>query len=257
VELVPVLAAVCGGCAVIGTMLGGVRGRAENAERLLAAEQQARESTAAADRYAERQRLAREIHDIIAHTLSAQTVQLEGARLLLERGAPTDAVRQRIETAQRLARDGLEETRRAVNSLRGEMRPLSDALRSLADTAGATYAEEGEPRPLRAEAALAVERTVQEALTNARKHAPGAKVTVVMRYLHDHDEVEILDSGAAGGGPEHVSLAVSGSGYGLAGMRERAELIGAELATGPHPVDPDGRGFRVWLTVPRGETSAS
>ncbi len=250
VGAVPILAAVCGGCAVLGMILGGVRTRAETAERLLVVEQSARRAAAETDRYAERQRLAREIHDIIAHTLSAQTVQLEGARLLLARGAPADAIRQHIEAAQRLARDGLEETRRAVHSLRGETRPLAETIRALADTAGATYRQEGDARPMRPGAALAIERTVQEALTNVRKHAPGAKATVTMRFLGDRDEVEICDTGPAEAAGLVGGIFGSG-GHGLAGMRERAALIGAELTTGPHPVEPDGRGFRVWLTAPR------
>jgi signal transduction histidine kinase len=297
---VPVIASVCGGCAALGMVLGGARSRAETAERLLAAEQSARESAVDAHRYAERQHLAREIHDILAHTLSAQTVQLEGARLLLEHGGPLDAVRQRIESAQRLARDGLEETRRAVHSLRGETRPLPETLRLLADTAGATYREEGTVRPLRAEAALVIERTVQEGLTNARKHAPGAQVAVTLRFLDDHEEVEICDSGGTDPEPPLVasgdgltggyglaggrigvtggsdglaggSIGVAdggigvtgggnglvGGGYGLAGMRERAALIGAELATGAYPVGPDGKGYRVWLTIPRNASSGS
>ena len=258
---IPVIASICGAFAVIGMILSGARTRAVTAERLLASEQAARESeqialesAAQAERYAERQRLAREIHDILAHTLSAQAVQLESARMLLEHGRPIGDVRQHIETAQRLARDGLEETRRAVHSLRGEARPLPVALRALADTAGATYQQEGEVRPLPAQASLAIERTVQEALTNARKHAPGAKVTVTMRFYEDHDEVEILDTGGIDG---DAPLASSGGGYGLAGMRERAELIGGELTTGPYPVGADGKGYRVWLTVPRSAPSAS
>jgi signal transduction histidine kinase len=253
-ELVAVNGSVCGGFAVLGMVLETARGRAEVAERLLASEQAARESAAEAERYAERQRLAREIHDILAHTLSAQAVQLESARLLLAHGQPADEVRQHIESAQRLARDGLEETRRAVQSLRGQTRPLPERLRALAATSGATYREEGAARPVPAQAALAIERTVQEALTNARKHAPGAAVTVTMRFGDDHDEVEVCDDGAADG---HAPLAASGGGYGLAGMRERAELIGGILTTGPAAVGSDGKGHRVWLTVPRNAPSAS
>jgi signal transduction histidine kinase len=251
---VAVNGSVCGGFAVLGMILEAARSRADVAERLLASEQAARESAAETERYAERQRLAREIHDILAHTLSAQAVQLESARLLLAHGQPTDEVRQHIESAQRLAREGLEETRRAVQSLRGQTRPLPETLRALAATSGATYREEGEARPVPAQAALAIERTVQEALTNARKHAPGAAVTVTMRFGDDHDEVEVCDDGAAEG---HAPLAASGGGYGLAGMRERAELIGGILTTGPAAVGSDGKGHRVWLTIPRNASSAS
>ncbi len=241
------LAGAAASFALLGMILGGARERAEAAERLLASERAAGEATAQAQVYAERQRLAREIHDILAHTLSAQVVQLEGARLLLARGAPEEAVLAQIEQAQRLARDGLQETRRAVHSLRGEAQPLPRALQALSDAAGARLVVTGPPRPVEPETGLSLERTVREALTNARKHAPGASVTVTLCFRPDGVAVEVLDTGATDG---RSTLAASGGGYGLAGMRERAELIGGELTAGPHPVGADGKGYRVWLKIP-------
>jgi signal transduction histidine kinase len=242
VAAVPLMAAICGAALVVGLVVGGARSRAVTAEQLLRAEQSARESAAQRDVLAERQRIAREIHDILAHTLSAQAVQLEGARLLVLREAPADAVLQRVLAAQRLAQDGLEETRRAVQSLRDELRPLPETLRRLAGAAGARFVEAGEVWPLGAQAALAVERTVQEGLTNARKHAPGASVTVTSTYGPAELEVEVVDSGT---GAEPPAGATDG-GYGLAGMRERAALIGARLEIGTR-----GKGYRICLTVPR------
>ncbi|GAA4214646.1 sensor histidine kinase [Actinocatenispora rupis] len=233
----------CMGMAILAYTMRSARQRAADAERLLESERQAREATARAELLAERQRLAREIHDILAHTLSAQVVQLEGARLLLSRGADTPAVLTRVEQAQRLARDGLEETRRALESLRGRARPLDEALPALAADSGATYASEGAARDLGPEVSLAIVRTVQEALTNARKHAPGASVSVRLRYAADETSVEIADTGAREGG---LGLATTGAGYGLAGMRERAELLGGALSAGPYG---DG-GFRVRLRIP-------
>lgn len=244
---VAVMAAICGGFATAGLMLAGIRNRAVNAERLLEAEQFARESALATERLAERQRLAHEIHDILAHTLSAQAVQLEGARMLVERGAPVEAVRTQIQAAQRLARDGLEETRRAVQSLRGDARPLAETLRALASTADAKYEESGEPWPLDASASLVIEHTVQEGLTNARKYAPGAAVTVSMDYRPEQLRVEVHDTGGTG-----RATTTDGGGYGLAAMRERAALLGASLSTGP-----DGKGYRICLTLPRSVSSAS
>lgn len=238
---------ICG-AAVLGYSIRSARLRAEQAERLLDSERQAREATARAGVLAERQRLAREIHDILAHTLSAQVVQLEGARLLLRRHGDGEEVLARVEQAQRLARDGLHETRRALESLRGDLAPLPVALPRLAADGGATYAVEGEARELGPEAALAFHRTVQEALTNVRKHAPGATARVTLRYLPDACEVEITDTGRTGGEP--AGLAAAGAGYGLAGMRERAELLGGTFEAGPYPVGPDGKGFRVWLRIP-------
>jgi signal transduction histidine kinase len=241
------MAAACAAALILGLIIGDVRMRATNAEELLAAEQAARQSQIQRDRLAERQRIAREIHDILAHTLSAQVVQLEGARLLLRRQGEDGAeVLARVEQAQRLARDGLHETRRALESLRGDLAPLTVALPRLVSDGGASYAVEGEVRELGPEVALAFHRTVQEALTNVRKHAPGAHTAVTLRYRADGCEVEITDSG--GTGP--ADLAGAGSGYGLAGMRERAELLGGTLEAGPYPVGPDGKGFRVWLRIP-------
>ncbi|GLZ79540.1 two-component sensor histidine kinase [Actinorhabdospora filicis] len=245
---IPPIVAACGGFGILGLILAGVRARADTAERLLASEKAAREATAEAERYAERQRLAREIHDILAHTLSAQAVQLEGARLALEKaGAQEDPVLARaakaVEAAQRLARDGLTETRRAVHSLRGEERDLPKTLRELAETAGAAYRQDGQARPLGPQASLTFERIVQEGLTNARKHAPGAPVTVTMTYGGERDRVEVHNGAPTGGGPV---LGNTGGGYGLAGMRERAALIGGALTTGA-----DGEGYRICLTIPR------
>ena len=237
------MAAACGAALILGLIIGDVRMRATNAERLLAAEQEARESRVQRDRLAERQRIAREIHDILAHTLSAQSVQLEGARLLVQKEASAGDVLQRIRSAQRLARDGLEETRRAVQSLRGEMPPIENTVRGLAADAGAHFRMVGQPWPLEAPAALAVERTVQEGLTNARKHAPGAAVTVDLAYGKTSVTVAVSDTGP--GCPQAPENA-GGGGYGLAGMRERAALIGARFESGVH-----GEGFRICLTVPR------
>ena len=195
---------------------------------------------------AERSRIAREIHDILAHSLSAQLVHLEGARLLMVSGR-TDEALHRVERARGLARSGLEETRRALATLRGDIPPMDVVLRELAEEhrvadAACEVNIEGEPRGLDAKASLAVIRTAQEALTNARKHAPGAKVTIALRYLNGWCELEVTDSG---GRAEPGPLAASGGGYGLVGMRERAELIGGTLEAGPA-----GEGFRVLLRVP-------
>jgi signal transduction histidine kinase len=196
---------------------------------------------------AERSRIAREIHDILAHSLSAQIVHLEGARLLLINGKSEDAL-DRIERAQGMARSGLEETRRALATLRGEVPPVAEVLDSLAEEFHAGTGElctirvSGAPRELSPEAGLAVIRTAQEALTNVRKHAPGADARVMLRYLKDWTELEVRDSGAGSAGG---SLAGTGGGYGLVGMRERAALIDGTLEAGF--VDD---GFRVLLRVP-------
>lgn len=212
--------------------------RRERESREQAAVAQAR--TALLD---ERARIAREIHDILAHTLSAQSVHLEGARMLLRGGASADQVLERIERAQRLSRDGMEETRRAVHALRGDPLPSTELIAELAKDADARFDVEGDVRPLTPEAGLAVVRAAQEALTNVRKHAPGAQTSVTLRFTPDTCVLDVVDVDADGAGVG--SLAETGGGYGLAGIRERAELLGGTLEAGP-----TDDGFRVRLTVP-------
>ncbi|MER7543425.1 sensor histidine kinase [Spirillospora sp. NPDC127506] len=210
------------------------------------AQEATRRAEAANAVLAERSHIAREIHDILAHSLSAQLVHLEGARLLLSRDGDRLQALDRVERARNLARSGLEETRRALATLRGEIPEPREALAELAEEFYASTGRPcdvqvtGAPRELSPQAGLAVVRTAQEALTNVRKHAPGARAQVTLRYLPDRVELEVTDTG----GTESV-IEVSGGGYGLVGMRERAELIDGTLVTGP-----DGAGFRVSLQVP-------
>ncbi len=227
--------------AFAGLTLGAVASR-----QGAAAQEASRRAEAANAVLAERSRIAREIHDILAHSLSAQIVHLEGARLLLSRDGDRVQALDRVERARTLARSGLEETRRALATLRGEIPEPKEVLAELAEEFYASTGRPcdvqvtGVPRELSPQAGLAVVRTAQEALTNVRKHAPGARAQVTLRYLPDKVELEVTDSG----GTESV-IELGGGGYGLVGMRERAELIDGTLDTGP-----DGTGFRVSLQVP-------
>ncbi|MGQ4438855.1 sensor histidine kinase, partial [Streptomyces violaceoruber] len=191
---------------------------------------------------AERARIAREIHDVLAHSLSAQMVHLEAARLLIERDADRQQILNRVVAARGMARDGLAETRQALSALRGDLTPLEEFLAQLVETAGGTaeVTITGERRPLPAEASQAVRRVAQEALTNARRHAPGAGVRVRLDYAAHEVVLDVRDSG----GP-HGEDAGTGGGYGLLGMRERAELLGGSLRAGPGE-----EGFVVMLKVP-------
>ncbi|MGW2640389.1 sensor histidine kinase [Streptomyces sp. NPDC001348] len=212
-----------------------------NAQRLLAQERAARSAEAESAALAERARIAREIHDVLAHSLSAQLVHLEAARLLIERGADREQILERVVAARGMARDGLAETRQALSALRGELTPLEDFLAELVSAAaGAEVTVTGDRRPLPAEASQAVRRVAQEALTNVRKHAHGAKVRVRLEYGEHEVTLDVRDSGGTPG-----ELTGSGQGYGLLGMRERAELLGGSLAAGP-----DEEGFVVTLKVP-------
>ena len=214
-----------------------------SADRLLAQERAARAAEAESAALAERARIAREIHDVLAHSLSAQTVHLEATRLLIERGADREVVLERVATARRMAREGLAETRQALSALRGDMAPVEEFLRELLAAEGACLEVRGESRGLPAEAGLAVRRVAQEAMTNVRKHAPGASVALTLEYRPDEVEMEFRDFG--GKRPVDNSLGASGAGYGLRGMRERAELLGGALDAGPAE-----EGFVVRLRVP-------
>ncbi|MFI6659718.1 sensor histidine kinase [Streptomyces sp. NPDC050523] len=234
-------AATTGGLALAGYVLRLDAEARGNAQRLLAQERAARAAEAESAALAERARIAREIHDVLAHSLSAQLVHLEAARLLIERGAGREQILDRVVAARGMARDGLDETRQALSALRGELTPLEEFLSQLAGTtSGAEVTITGERRQLPAEASQAVRRVAQEALTNVRKHAPGAKVQVRLDYADQQVTLDVRDSGGSPG-----ELAGSGAGYGLLGMRERAELLGGSLEAGP-----DEEGFVVTLKVP-------
>ncbi|MFE5942901.1 sensor histidine kinase [Streptomyces sp. NPDC056480] len=218
--------------------------------QLLAQERLAREAEAESAALAERARIAREIHDVLAHSLSAQMVHLEVARLQIEAGADRSEVLKLVTSARSMAREGLAETRHALSALRGDMLPVEEYLRELAREDRAEVDVSGERRNLPAEASQAVRRVAQEALTNVRKHAPGARTRIRLAYEVDEISLEIRDSGPpptaeGGGGGAEQELGSSGSGYGLLGMRERAELLGGSLDAGP-----DGPGFAVRLRVP-------
>ncbi|PWI45596.1 histidine kinase [Streptomyces sp. ICBB 8177] len=213
-----------------------------NTQRMLAQERAARAAEAESAALRERGRIAREIHDVLAHSLSAQMVHLEAARLLIERGGEREEVLDRVVAARRMARQGLAETRQALSALRGEMTPAEEFLRELVESEGARLRIDGERRELPAEAGLAVRRVAQEAMTNARKHAPGAMVAVRLDYQPGEVELEVRDFG---GQPVDNGLSASGAGYGLLGMRERAELLGGTLEAGPAE-----EGFVVRLRVP-------
>ncbi|MFD4658378.1 sensor histidine kinase [Kitasatospora sp. NPDC058444] len=243
------IAATVGGSVLVGYLLRLDIEARGTSRRLLAQERAARAAEAESAALAERARIAREIHDVLAHSLSAQLVHLEAARLMLDAGTDREQIRERVVAARRMAQDGLAETRQALSALRGELTPVGEFLVELTGRERAALTVTGTPRPVAAEAALAVRRTAQEAVTNVRKHAPGARCSVELRYLAGAVELEVRNTrpprGQSAGEPSPEELAASGSGYGLLGMRERAELLGGTLLAGPQ----DG-GWRVLLRVP-------
>jgi signal transduction histidine kinase len=217
--------------------------RAEQAERMLAEIRRARQAETQAAALAERARIARDIHDVLAHSLAAVSVNLQAAEGLLAANtlpAGNPELARAIECigrASTLTREGLAAARRAVLALRDDDAPLPDQLAALAHQYRAEggvavdFTATGAARPLSAQASLAAYRTAQEALTNARKHAPGQPVTLSLGFEPGQVTVGVdnpLPSVGASG-----PLAASGAGAGLAGLTERAALAGGTLEAGP------------------------
>jgi signal transduction histidine kinase len=223
-------------------------------EQLLAQLADARDAQAEAAVVADRGRIAAELHDVLAHALSGAALQLQGARVLAERAHGDPLLTEAIQRAAGLVADGLVNARHAVRALRG------DALPSLAQVdelvAGCrrdlrldvTLQVNGTPRALPPELALALYRGVQEALTNAARHAPGAPTRVLLSYRADGTGVEVVNGEPPprrSGAPQ-PDVAVLGGGNGLVGLRERLEHLGGTMHAGP----AEGGGWRVVLSVP-------
>jgi signal transduction histidine kinase len=221
-----------------------MRSLRERHEELLAS-RAAEAKTAVA---AERGRIAREMHDVLAHSLSALALQLESTRLLARDRGVDPQVARAIDQAHSLAASGLDDARRAIAAARGDELPGPERLTALAgafgDQSGLPVAVEvhGDPRELAPDARLAVYRTAQEALTNVRRHAAAQRVHVSLDYLPDSTVLVVEDHGADGAPPPVTPVE---GGYGLTGMRERAKLLGGELSA-----SPTGNGFRVELRLP-------
>src|SRR6266508_3335652 len=217
----------------------------------------------------ERLRIARELHDVVAHNLSVVVVQAQAAQRILDRDL--ERARGVVVSIERTGREALDEMRRLLGVLRaGEPSGGGEAegdglfgpqpgLARLGELVGQLHAAglpvslrvEGDERPLEAAVDLSAFRIVQEALTNALKHAGPARAEVVLRY-HPRDlELTVSDDGR-GGSARLDGRPVPGSGHGLVGMRERVELFGGELAAGPRP----GGGYQVRARLPLEDTPA-
>jgi len=220
----------------------------EQSQRLIVELEQTRAAQAQAAALGERQRLAREMHDVLAHSLSGLVLNLESARLVAERGDADPKVAEAIGRAHRLAKTGLEEARRAIGMLREDALPGPQRLAELAaeftgDTGIAcTFAAVGDEHVLGSDGSLTLYRVAQEALTNIRKHACPDRVEMRLSYEPAGTRLSIEDFEADDRRPPPGD----GTGYGLTGMRERAELLGGTLTAGPV-----AEGFQVVLWVPR------
>jgi signal transduction histidine kinase len=231
--------------AVIGRNRGAYRIRAEQAAALLAQREQLQAEQRRADLLDERTRIAREIHDVLAHSLGALSIQIQAARSVLADRGDIDRAGELLTAAQRMAAEGLTETRRAVQALRDDTLPLEQEVAR----ATATYAQRyrvaaqfsmgGEPRPVPADATIALLRVAQEALVNAAKHSAGQAVMVRLDFgggdvrLVVRNDLAPAGAGGdgcgAGGGP---GVQTADAGYGLTGMRERLRILGGTLEAG-------------------------
>jgi signal transduction histidine kinase len=226
--------------------------RAERLER-------ARDSDARTARVEERSRIARELHDVVAHHVSVMTVQAGAARRILDKNP--DSAREAMVTIEDVGRTTLDEMRRIVGVLRTERdaegtgpelspQPGVQEVGALVDHVRETGLSvqlwmEGQPRPLSTGVNLSAYRLIQEALTNSLKHAgPQARAWVRIQYGLRELTVEIEDDGR--GAAAALADNGDGPGHGLVGMRERVALYGGELRIGPR----NGGGFEVRARFP-------
>jgi len=215
--------------------------RAEEAERALAEARRAHDAETHAAALDERARIAREIHDVLAHSLAAVSVNLQAAEGLLgtlpESSPELGRAIECVSRAGVLTREGMAEARRAIQALRDDAMPLADQMAALAKEWAADasvpvdFSVSGSPRPVGTEAGLTAYRAAQEALTNARKHAPGQPVR--LRLDFSESEIAIRVSNRLPAASDREAVPEAGTGYGLTGLRERAALGGGSLAAGP------------------------
>jgi signal transduction histidine kinase len=243
--------------------------QAEQSAALLAQVEQLRAEQRQVAVLNERTRIAREIHDVLAHSLGALGIQLQAARAVLSDQRDVDRALGLLDQAQRIAGDGLGETRRAIHALRSGAGPLPQELTRLAEAyhtrhqMPVTVSVNGDVRTLPPDAALALLRTAQESLVNAAKHGDGhaaginlsfdagqTTLTVASPLAGEHSEAEAeAEAGAgtgAGAGALRSPMETADSGYGLMGLRERLLLLGGTLTAGPR----DGQ-WIVTAQVPR------
>jgi signal transduction histidine kinase len=200
--------------------------------RLMRRQRDERAAHAVAD---ERQRIARELHDVVAHAISVIVLQSRGGRRVLDDDPA--AAREAFDNIERTSTEALEEMRRLLGLLRADGEPALLAqptlarVEALAEELRASglpvdVAVEGDPAPLPPGVDVSAYRIVQEALTNALKHAGPARALVRVAYEPGAVRVEVIDDGAGSGNG-------GGSGHGLVGIRERVAIVGGELEAGP------------------------
>ncbi|MEU0159444.1 sensor histidine kinase [Streptomyces sp. NPDC006261] len=208
---------------------------------------------------AERARIARELHDVVAHNVSVMVVQADGAAYVMD--AAPDQARQALETISSTGRQALAEMRRLLGVLRtgdtpesGEYVPQPDVeqIEDLVEQVRRTglavdFKVEGTARPLPSGVELTAYRIVQEALTNTRKHGgPDAGASVRLVYFDDGLGLLVEDDGRGAAHELYEDGGADGAGHGMIGMRERVGMVGGTLDAGPRP----GGGFRISALLP-------
>ncbi|MCW5952687.1 MAG: hypothetical protein KIT69_10550 [Propionibacteriaceae bacterium] len=252
--LIVLLALAVAGCAVLGVLwrrAGRETAQLRAAQQATLTEHNQTQVDAAVS--AERTRILREMHDVIAHSLAIMVAQADGGSY----AADPAAARRALETIADTGRLALADTRRILGMLRNgesqqpELSPVPNqtgiaGLVADARQAGmeASFVQLGEPRPLPSAIGLALYRICQEALTNVMKHAPAARVVVTENWVPGEVVLTVTDSG-----DDTVIPAASG-GLGLVGMQERAEIVGGSCEAGPQPQG----GFRVRAVLPAPST---
>lgn len=244
---------------VLGDSLRTRRAYFDQLEERAARLEREREAQSKVAVAAERARIARELHDVVAHNVSVMVVQADGAAYVMDT-AP-DQAKQALETISSTGRQALAEMRRLLGVLRtgdapesGEYVPqpdveqIEDLVAQVRQTGLAVdFKVEGTPRPLPSGVELTAYRVVQEALTNTRKHGgPDAGASVRLVYFDDGLGLLIEDDGRGAAHELYADGGADGAGHGMIGMRERVGMVGGTLDAGPRP----GGGFRISALLP-------
>jgi signal transduction histidine kinase len=239
-------ALLCAVLGVTGSLLRRYRLSQADTELLLAQLEDARDDQARAAAAEERASIARDLHDVLAQSLSGLAIQLEMARKLAARTDTPAELTAAIDGAADLAKQGLTEARDAVSALRrqdrlgvGQLAELVEHFRRDFGLA-VSYTVDGGPRPVAPDVGLVLYRVAGEALTNVARHAAGASAHVELCFAPGQVRLAVTDEGG-----HRSALATEGSGWGLAGVRERIKRLGGELAAGPL-----GAGWSVVVSVP-------
>ena len=250
------LLATAGLAALVAAFINAISRQSEQRREALAQLAATRAELAEASReagvVAERERLARELHDTVAQGFISVVTQLESAEQALEDPGGLVEARRRIETARQTARTSLEELRRSVRALRPDLLESSSLPAALAQLAAqwsartgvpAEFRSTGDPVPLRADAELSLLRIAQEALSNVARHAAASRVVITLSYVGDTVTLDVDDDGVGFDGQPRPR---TDGGFGLLGMKERIAAAGGTLAIESVP----GQGTTIAVSVP-------